>query len=691
MRITRVKFKNFKPYCGEVSVDLTPDKEKNIILVGGENGRGKTSFLIGVVWCLYGKTIKQVDQIFKEEVGSTYGRFLDSSLNWEAKKKGVESFSIEIDLTNISFSSTGEEDKKADIKLIRDYNVKTAKETFTVLVDGEEMSLLSTDDEKTYFVNQYLVPLEIAKFVFFDAEKIAEIASLKPKDQALLINKAFGQILGLDTYEHLLADLDIYKGIEQKAVASNDVKLSITNLEAELAKVKLQIKEIKKERSNIEEKVSELEEDISLYTNELIRRGHGSLGENIDELREKEQQLNVELEKASTRFNNATELIPLSIIAHKLAEACEHIDKEEQIQNAVIEKNAIAEKTKEFTDKLFGQAPLMPEDDDINIEQRFFYYNKAKDLLGQLENSSENLDIEIAFEHDLDKSEIKHIRQVFQFIQGNSKSTFEAIFNSYMRANNDYQDAQKQLKFAESASKDAFVKDFRQKKQEAENIKAEYNRTLGARDSELHSLEFKQKEIKAEIKATLNKVQKSEAVEKKLEVVKRYEKTLRAFIKEQKAIKAKVLEEKLLTELKNLFQKKAFIYRVEVNILPQFGLEVKLFDKSGKEISQASDMSKGEQQLYISALLKAILSESVHSLPMLIDTPLGRLDQEHRNNILEHYYPSISDQVIIFSTDTEIRTTDFEKIKENVAKTYRLQHTDGKTEILEGYFEHTDA
>ncbi|WP_037350223.1 hypothetical protein, partial [Saprospira grandis] len=52
------------------------------------------------------------------------------------------------DLTNISFSSTGEEDKKADIKLIRDYNVKTAKETFTVLVDGEEMSLLSTDDEK---------------------------------------------------------------------------------------------------------------------------------------------------------------------------------------------------------------------------------------------------------------------------------------------------------------------------------------------------------------------------------------------------------------------------------------------------------------------------------------------------------------------------------------------------------------
>ncbi|WP_037350226.1 hypothetical protein [Saprospira grandis] len=260
-----------------------------------------------------------------------------------------------------------------------------------------------------------------------------------------------------------------------------------------------------------------------------------------------------------------------------------------------------------------------------------------------------------------------------------------------MRANNDYQEAQKQLKFAESASKDAFVKDFRQKKQEAENIKAEYNRTLGARDSELHSLEFKQKEIKAEIKATLNKVQKSEAVEKKLEVVKRYEKTLRAFIKEQKAIKAKVLEEKLLTELKNLFQKKAFIYRVEVNILPQFGLEVKLFDKSGKEISQASDMSKGEQQLYISALLKAILSESVHSLPMLIDTPLGRLDQEHRNNILEHYYPSISDQVIIFSTDTEIRTTDFEKIKENVAKTYRLQHTDGKTEILEGYFEHTDA
>ncbi len=143
----------------------------------------------------------------------------------------------------------------------------------------------------------------------------------------------------------------------------------------------------------------------------------------------------------------------------------------------------------------------------------------------------------------------------------------------------------------------------------------------------------------------------------------------------------------MLAELKRLLNKPNLINEVEINILSNnLGLEIKLFNKDKKETNPSTDMSKGEQQLYISALLKAILSESIYELPVFIDTPLGRLDQEHRDNILEKYYPELSEQVIILSTNTEVRASDFHKIEKNVAKTFTLENVDNKTTVLEQYF-----
>lgn len=127
--------------------------------------------------------------------------------------------------------------------------------------------------------------------------------------------------------------------------------------------------------------------------------------------------------------------------------------------------------------------------------------------------------------------------------------------------------------------------------------------------------------------------------------------------------------------------------KVQLNILNnKLGLEVKLFDAQNRETNPSTDLSKGEQQLFVSALLKSILGESIFELPVFIDTPLGRLDQEHRDNILTKYYPKLSNQVVIFSTNTEIRKTDIPKIKKYIAKKYTLVNSKNKTNILKGYF-----
>ena len=62
MKIDKIILTNFRQYYGENVIDLMTTKEKNLIIVGGKNGYGKTNFLLSLVWCLYGEDIGKIDE-----------------------------------------------------------------------------------------------------------------------------------------------------------------------------------------------------------------------------------------------------------------------------------------------------------------------------------------------------------------------------------------------------------------------------------------------------------------------------------------------------------------------------------------------------------------------------------------------------------------------------------------------------
>jgi len=118
-----------------------------------------------------------------------------------------------------------------------------------------------------------------------------------------------------------------------------------------------------------------------------------------------------------------------------------------------------------------------------------------------------------------------------------------------------------------------------------------------------------------------------------------------------------------------------------------------LMDKSGHVISKGS-LSAGEQQIYAIALLWALAKTSGRLLPMIIDTPLARLDSEHRNNLIERYFPFASHQVVLLSTDTELDTSLLSDLGNRVSHTYRLDYEEGgggRTVVAPGYFTDTRA
>ena len=74
------------------------------------------------------------------------------------------------------------------------------------------------------------------------------------------------------------------------------------------------------------------------------------------------------------------------------------------------------------------------------------------------------------------------------------------------------------------------------------------------------------------------------------------------------------------------------------------------------------------------SMLAGVAKTSGRALPIFVDTPLSRLDSEHRTNLVHKYFPVVSHQVIILSTDTEIDEKYFNALKPYVARSYLFDY-----------------
>ena len=103
-------------------------------------------------------------------------------------------------------------------------------------------------------------------------------------------------------------------------------------------------------------------------------------------------------------------------------------------------------------------------------------------------------------------------------------------------------------------------------------------------------------------------------------------------------------------------------------------------------------LSAGEKQLFAISVLWAFARVADRALPIVIDTPLARLDRQHRDQLLREYFPHVSHQVVVLSTDTEVDAAAAATIGPYVARSYHLEHYPKlcRTQIEDGYFHPLD-
>jgi len=143
------------------------------------------------------------------------------------------------------------------------------------------------------------------------------------------------------------------------------------------------------------------------------------------------------------------------------------------------------------------------------------------------------------------------------------------------------------------------------------------------------------------------------------------------------------IEDLILRSFKQLIRKSKLIGNIKIST-EDYSLS--LFDTKGLEIHPGR-LSAGERQLLAIAILWGLAKAAGLPLPVVIDTPLGRLDGEHRNKLLKFYFPKASHQVLILSTDTEIAKNYYAQLKPRIKQSYQIVYDPDKqaSDIKSGY------
>lgn len=691
MKFSKINISNFRQYYKNVEFDLSTEAEKNIVLIGGKNGYGKTNFLISIVWCLYGDKISQIDEHFKKEIQKekNYAQFMKQSINWTAQKEGIHSFSVSILIEEISFSDIGEFDK---VLITRTMNTLNSEETLSITNPLSNQEIFDNEQDKFNFINDCIIPIDAAKFVFFDAEKIAEIANLSIKEEGSFINDALGKILGLENYETLKDDIEVYINTLKKEGASKNLQEQIIDREKSIDLNNLEIQRLEEDTAEKDKEIYELKREIRKLDS-LISQSTNKTNPDFDRDLILSEIENLETTEAelSDRISELGEIIPFAILSGKLEEVQSYIFMQEENQIHRKSRTENMERIENFIELLFNKPPE-PENSTMSFRDKSFYYEKAKRISNELYIDSDRYQ-ELEFEHDLNNAEKNLIFDAIKLVNMQSTNQIQDTIEAYNKILSQKAELTKRLNKIDANLEDDIVLEYITKKENIEHKISDSNRAIGSNNQQITKLKNDIKRFNQDLVILRNKVEINNQNQSKIKEAEKYIEIINLFLEDQKNSHRVNLEKNILKELKSLMHKLSdnenrgrFIEDVTITILASGqGMMVKLLDQDDKEIRKES-LSSGEKQIYISCLIKAILSESIQELPIFIDTPLGRLDEEHRDSLTKIYYPKLSEQVVLFSTNSEITPKRYKDISQYISKSYLLVNDGLNTNLKQGYF-----
>ena len=660
MKFRKLTIENYKSFqfATDIIFPLGEDG-RSIFLIGGMNGAGKTSIMEGISYCLYGA--KQ-DEIFR-------------NINRREKAKGNANVSFELAIEMDDFSELVVK-RSWSAGAVSDPKPRDLTERLVVVRDGKRVSVQNQEIWQDFI--RATIPPGITQFFFFDGEKIQEIAA--DDHSEVRLKSSLEAALGIQYINRLAADIIYIKQEERKGfVEISDEDLEFKQSELKREKVKFSRKA--QERKSITEELAAFKSQLEEAKKRFEAAFHAA-PESREAMREQEKKRILAANRLSQVENEARMLcekaLPFSIAGRLFEEVRRQIEAERESASSDAIREHAATLAKRIVRVVEEPEPIYREklssEKMEELERRIFRLLKEGDSKTNLLKILNLSDRDAA--RVLNKMEIIEISDVFLLKPLlEEKRELEAQIKQF--------DGLGQVGTLTDSERELFE----QLQSEMESCATQTGRKteqLRLVEEEILSLEKRVREIEIEIEKLYEKHNLSKEKADFIQECDAIANILNQFIVRLRKNKVRLLQEKTFEMYRLLSSRIGLIKDISID---DKTYEVRIVDRNGHEVRKSA-MAAGEKEIFAVSLLWGLAQTSQVKLPIIIDTPLSRLDSVHRDNIVNNYFPNAGEQVIVLSTDTEIDNDYYRTLKPHLSGAACLEF-DQKQELTtfkEGYF-----
>lgn len=682
MFIEAITLRDFKSYAHQKFEFSAPTSRKNVSLVGAENGFGKTSLLEAIMLCLYGRdgltylpraTMVQGDE---SKLLLSYDNFMERAFHGLALEAGRDSASVTVRLN----SDASRIDITRTWYFWGNGKHRAADEEVTIYVDGSPLPIGRFDrDQKDEiyrnFIAKAFVPVYLAPFFLFDGEQVQRLAQ---RDMAAQVKVGIEGLLGVATLRELQEDLRAYIN-NRRAGLSAQADQNLFSGSAELDQLQGQLRVMRAEVAEIEAQLPGLHaamENKAKQINAMLS-GNTATADELKDARGRAESHKVRLHERLSRL--LRDDLALCIAGRSLhASLRARLEVEEITENWTTNREQGRANFDRLKEEFHSASPEQPFSNAqaIWLEQQL---ERAWNAIWYPPPSGAVEDARHLILSPRERtSAITRSLALFQMGLGD----VEKVLQEYAEAEQDVTKAESRLRSLLPIQDQAnrAMKEFREAQDSESAAKARQAELQRMADAVGAQLANKQ----AEVERSRHAAAQSEPIRRKLEKAATLARGIDAMIGDMYPTKISEVA-KVMTRVYKRLAHKDLLHRVEVS--PD--CEVKLLDRHGNDL-QRYDASAGESQIFAIALISAIAEVAAANVPIVVDTPLGRLDERHRLGVLRHL-AQLPNQVILLSATDEVTGQYYEEIKGRVAKQYlvsfeELDNRIGVSTAKEGYW-----
>ena len=707
MKINKIILYNFNSFEGWNEFDFTsPEEGKNIILIGGKNGAGKTSLFTAIKIALYGPLAFGYVGINPHYVSK-----IKDCINSKAFQ--TDKVQAKVELT---FSLMVERElRKYVIAREWDYSGQKLIENYSVSENGKVLG----NKELSYFQNylQGMIPPDLFELFLFDGEAVGDIFSTSAYNK--YVRNAVYTLCGLDIYELIRKHTSGFVG---KAV-NEDEKHYVDEYED----LKEQVDSCIAQKEVVSQRVLATREELDWVETELLEletafKNAGGITKKERERLSKEYE---EAERIKTESQVKIKLfmeglLPFFIVKNFNEEIRKQLEVEDKVAiyqyiEQRIDRNEIAsalgKKSTKTIDSVLDAilTQFRPTESSLYTEPLFDLSREETGRVSAVLSSVDEFD---------DQSMIQTVESKREALEKTTE--IKRILKSAMADDDAAGFAEKEnglLRLKEEITKRLYDDKARE-----EELTVQINELVSLRDKARQTmLERVQSrhvyELSNGIASMMHSLLSKKSVSIKRELEDLIVSNLRLIYRKDNLITHIEIDDSFQL---NLYQDAMYSSQELLHLLKNLGKDdfalaigeegkkllfkeysvksfAELSDKLKKEKSNEiglyknidlSRLSKGERQIFILSLYWAIIKLSGKDIPFIIDTPYARIDANHRKEISKKFFPTISKQVVILSTDEEINDEYYRIIKPHIAREYLLinDESQNKTSVETRYF-----